>query len=635
VKGGKHLVGSNQYDGELTRLDETYRAALRADVRKLKAAFGGASEASIIAVGSGGSFTVASLIAALHEFYTGRVSRPSTPLEIICNPTLAASSPVFFVSAEGKNPDVLEGLERARLYSARAIHVLTNRTNTPLSARAAELTDISVHEFALVEKDGFLATNSLLFDAIVVVRAYSELDNEKGNLPATINDLKLIDNSIKNWKRKAETFVQETVKRRGLIIIHSPLMRPVAADLESKLSEAALLYCQVVDLRSFAHGRHLWLAERSSDCTILAIIDCSLKKLWDRTRALLPEGFPVLAMEFGPSNPADILTGLVAAMHFVASVAKNVGKDAGRAQVPDFGRELHYLPYEGLIELPDHNAEREERSKYEVLGARWPSPKLIGKIERASNEFRSDLKKQTFRSVVFDYDGTLCRSQQIDAAPSEVILEHVRRLIDGGVLVGIASGRGGSIQEHLRERLPESDWSKVLLGLYNGGWLADVGAEPPGQIERETDEFLSHVIRIVGKLKDLGVPIETIRATHPYQVSIRFRDGVRPDTMWFVIADALRQAGLDLMKVVHSKHSVDVLNSGVNKSHLVAKIIQEFKIDPYHVLTMGDEGAWPGNDASLLEHRFSLSVDIPSRRLDRGWKLAPAHRRDVDATLWY
>ena len=50
---------------------------------------------------------------------------------------------------------------------------------------------------------------------------------------------------------------------------------------------------------------------------------------------------------------------------------------------------------------------------------------------------------------------------------------------------------------------------------------------------------------------------------------------------------------------------------------------------------MGDQGAWPGNDATLLEHRFSLSVDMPSRRIDRGWKLAPEHKRDVDATLWY
>ena len=87
--------------------------------------------------------------------------------------------------------------------------------------------------------------------------------------------------------------------------------------------------------------------------------------------------------------------------------------------------------------------------------------------------------------------------------------------------------------------------------------------------------------------------------------------------------------------MVRSKHSVDILANGVSKSRVIASIIQNDKIDPYEILTMGDQGAWPGNDAALLEHRFSLSVDMPSRRLDRGWKLAPAEKRDVDATLWY
>jgi hypothetical protein len=97
----------------------------------------------------------------------------------------------------------------------------------------------------------------------------------------------------------------------------------------------------------------------------------------------------------------------------------------------------------------------------------------------------------------------------------------------------------------------------------------------------------------------------------------------------------LRQAGLDLSTMVRSKHSVDILAKGVSKSALVASIIQCNKIDPYQILTMGDQGAWPGNDAALLEHRYSISVDMPSRRLDRGWKLAPAEKRDVDAALWY
>ena len=69
-----------QYDSELQHLEKTYIAAMGADVSRLKAAIAGASESSVIGVGSGGSFTVASLLCNLHEAYTGRVSRPSTPL---------------------------------------------------------------------------------------------------------------------------------------------------------------------------------------------------------------------------------------------------------------------------------------------------------------------------------------------------------------------------------------------------------------------------------------------------------------------------------------------------------------------------------------------------------------------------
>jgi hypothetical protein len=78
------------YDQELERLSETYERARLAEIEQLKIGIVNASEASIIGVGSGGSYTIASLLCTLHETYTGRVSRPSTPLEIISNPTLAA-----------------------------------------------------------------------------------------------------------------------------------------------------------------------------------------------------------------------------------------------------------------------------------------------------------------------------------------------------------------------------------------------------------------------------------------------------------------------------------------------------------------------------------------------------------------
>lgn len=203
----------SHYQKELENLNTTYQAALSADVERLKSAIAGASELSIIGVGSGGSFTVASLLCNLHEAYTGRVSRPSTPLEIICNPTLASASPVFLISAEGKNPDIVEALFRARRHSARSVHVLTNREDSPLTQSIAELTDISTHTFALSQKDGYLATNSLLMDAVVVARAYGELDGEKTPFPQSINELTLNEQPISEWIETAVDFLKEVANK--------------------------------------------------------------------------------------------------------------------------------------------------------------------------------------------------------------------------------------------------------------------------------------------------------------------------------------------------------------------------------------------------------------------------------------
>lgn len=623
----------SRYQSELNQLSATYAAAMTADVTHLKEAIAGSSESSIIGVGSGGSFTVASLLCNLHETYTGRVSRPSTPLEIICNPTLASSSPVFLISAEGKNPDITEALDRARHHSARQVHVLTNRTSSPLMKAVSHLLDVRAHIFELQEKDGYLATNSLLLDAVLVARAYSELDDGANALPATIDELRLGGQTVSEWIQSSANFVEAATQRGAVVVTYSPLLHPIAADLESKLSEGALLHCQLADLRSFAHGRHLWLAERPNDIAILALMEPSLGELWDKMSALFPGEVPMYAMPLKGALPKDLIAGLIGQMYLVQEIAARLGKDPGRPDVPKFGRDIYYIDLPSVIPEPVERVSAAEQSKFDVLGARWPSQRRRSGMGRARDAFLDSLAQQTFRAVVFDYDGTLTASQRKTAPPSAPVIDHLTRLTDAGVLVGIASGRGNSIQEELAKVLPSATLNKLQLGLYNGGWIGT--ASTPLAVPDGTVEFLSHVTRIARKLKSLGVPIERIKPTHPYQVSIRFRDGLPTDEMWFVVADALRQAGLTTETLLRSKHSVDVLSPGVSKSGLIAHIIQQDKIDPHQILTVGDQGAWPGNDVSLLEHRFSLSVDLPSRRLDRGWKLAPGHKRDVDATLWY
>jgi len=286
-------------------------------------------------------------------------------------------------------------------------------------------------------------------------------------------------------------------------------------------------------------------------------------------RSKFPSGIPTLTMPLSGADPVHLIAGLVAQMHPVAAVGRELGADPGRPEVPTYGREIHYANLQDVIPLPLSAGPSEEQSKYEVLGAHWPSQRDHGTMRRAARAFADSTRAQRFKAVVFDYDGTLCSSQSKDGPPPPNVVEHLVRLMRGGIVVGIASGRGGSIQKCLSDVLPPDVLPKIRLGLYNGGWISSADAPPIPR--EETSELLSHVTRIVVRLKSLGVPILTHRTTHPYQVSVRFREGLATDSMWSVIADALRQAGLDLSTMVRSKHSVDILAHGVSKSALVVQ----------------------------------------------------------------
>ena len=248
-------------------------------------------------------------------------------------------------------------------------------------------------------------------------------------------------------------------------------------------------------------------------------------------------------------------------------------------------------------------------------------------MHRTADLVRSSLSNRTFRALVFDYDGTISSSNRRDIPPTCQVSGHLQKLTNHGIVVGIASGRGDFIQQQLPLALPKDRWPNIKLGLFNGGWIGDLSSEIPQP--NQTSEFLNHVTRIIHNLKHAGVPIDVVRLYHPHQVSVRFRAGIEAHGMWFVIVDALRQAGVDFSNVVRSRHSVDILAPGISKSKLITHLVKSHKLDPYQVVTMGDQGAWPGNDSSLLDHKFSLSVATPSRKLDRGCKF----QRHINAML--
>ena len=53
------------------------------------------------------------------------------------------------------------------------------------------------------------------------------------------------------------------------------------------------------------------------------------------------------------------------------------------------------------------------------------------------------------------------------------------------------------------------------------------------------------------------------------------------------------------------------------------------------ILRIGDKGAWPGNDAEMLDHPLGLTVDEASPSRHHCWGLAPAGVKGLQATLYY
>src|SRR5204863_471956 len=104
----------------------------------------------------------------------------------------------------------------------------------------------------------------------------------------------------------------------------------------------------------------------------------------------------------------------------------------GRPDVPQFGRDLHYIDLPKLIPPITEPLDHGEQAKYEVLGARWPSIERHGAMKRALESFEAGLEQQVFRAIVFDYDGTLCSSQRHDNPPPQPIVQQLCRLINAG-----------------------------------------------------------------------------------------------------------------------------------------------------------------------------------------------------------
>lgn len=628
--GAEKIMGI-RYSTELSKLGDTYAWAYQVPIESLIAAVSASSHLPLLGVGSGGSFSAAHLACYLHQHHTGMISKPVTPLDLVSSPVHLGSLSTMILSAGGSNADIISALDNAAQREARRLIVLCLRQGSALSRLAKSYRFVNLLELNPPSaKDGFLATNSLLAFAVLLIRAYNCAFSASETLPSTFERLFSVNSSYHAFIDDLLASCTPLWERETLVVLHGPTVSTAAVDLESKFSEAALGNVQLADFRNFAHGRHHWLAKHESRTGVLAIFAMDERRIAERTLRLIPSTVPLAKICLPHVGPTASVAALVALFHLVGAAGAQRGIDPGRPGVPEFGRRIYSLRV--AYRARDTAKSPEVTAIARKLGCDVTvaeTCKALPMWRDAYRRFLENLGRASFGAILFDYDGTLCDEEDRFSGPREVIFRQLTRLLRAAIVVGIATGRGKSVREALRKGLPKKLWQNVYLGYYNGSDVGNLGDDSHPAVSTVSNESLNAI------LKDISQhPVISILAKwepRPTQISVQPKSAAYANFVWQVLQPLAQAHGL---RVVRSSHSVDVLQKGVSKRSLLAHLHDRVS-SGIDVLPIGDKGQWPGNDYDLLSTPHSLSVDEVSADPNSCWNLAPAGHRGVQATLDY
>lgn len=593
------------YERELEELPRTYAAALEADVSPLREALAPAGEGPALYVGTGGTTPLARLAAGCHEEVFGHVARAVTPLELITGPSLQRTSVVFF-SARARHPDALRVLQYLAEHPQKHAAVVTHR-------RAGEVADVVRGAATVVTlppptiPEGFLATNSVLAMATAVLRAFGG----DGMLGA--------DDLAAGWHLPLPEG-----SRCNIIALHTPSLAAVASDIETRCHEIGLAAVQTSDLRNFAHGRHTGAAHRAGSTTVVVMSDQGGHRLAERTLRALPSDFEILDWSPPGNTSAATLCGLVGSMRLTAALGTRRGVDPARPRVPLFGRKLYHLNAP-----PARHHSGPVATKARASGAGALGRDLAEAYGRAYVDWRRDLSRAHIRGIVLDYDGTIVATGRRRQPPDDEVQREIVRLLELGVDLAFASGRGQSLHSGLREWLPREHWAQVSVGLYNGAVRCNLVDELP---ELRTPSPL--MTEVATRLEAMPAASLIALTARRAQVTAEVRPGA-----WFnagrladLTREALARAPALPTKVVQSGHSVDVVAADTSKVSVLQDLVA--RVGRQSVLAIGDQGDLGGNDFDLLAaHKWSISLDRCSADPTRCWYTDERGRRGPTALV--
>lgn len=613
------------YQSEINALEQTYTEAIDADVTPIADFIASLAGRGLLAVGSGGSLVSASLMAQLHETAFRTVSRALTPLEFLEREGLWSRTGVALLSARGANKDILTAARSAQLSEPRALLGICNAVGSRLSQVLGPQHTFELHPS--FGKDGFLATNSLLASCVAISKAYA-LASEAPPLSPSLREV--LGDGLGGYQSSLTASIKHLLRPRTLHIIYAGPGRLAAMDLESRLSESALANSTISDIRNFGHGRHLWLAKRPDDSAVLFIHGPASTSLVKRTQRLLPKSIPTASIDLRFDDGRGVIQGLVGTILIVAAYGEAQSLDPGRPSVPDFGRAIFSVPMKtGKAADDDGDLVAVERK----LDAAFATSEQFDYYKGREQAFREALEAALFRALVMDYDGTCITGRDRLKVPDKALKAALKPLLEAGIIVGFATGRGDSIFSSLREIVLDSHSKHVILALHNGTVIADLKGSVLASCNTGSEQSEGLTI-FAAAFETAGLGMFASIRTHAGQHSIIPRSQAQGRWLVRAITELCEAKSLPL-SVRSSGHSIDVVPRGLDKARILEYLKATHGILASAVLCIGDQGGTPGNDFLLLNAPHGLSVDRVSASTENCWNLSERGKAGPDATIAY
>jgi fructoselysine-6-P-deglycase FrlB-like protein len=579
-----------------------------------------------IAIGSGGSAVTAHFFARCRTTLGLGYTLVMTPMEFVMAMDEWADADIWLFSAGASNPDIAAAFRTAAASRCHRIQLMTTRSDGATAVGAANHPRVDIHLMPVADpKDGFLATHSMIAMVAGLLMASDALtESPQGRRTAEY----LENRATELLSQPAEEAAGGFQPGDTVIVLHDPQVAAVAVLIETSLWETGIAPIQRTDFRNFAHGRHVWAARHPETMYALALTTRETEGSWHPIMAAMPRGIRRGAIDLGHGGRMANAIGIVHGLAVIARLGELAGIDPGKPGRGPFAEAIYDNP--SLNELA---GQLTHPVRHKAAARLLHDPLEEGGIsicEIGSNRLR-DLAKTHFVGVVLDYDGTVVPNQPIEArlgAPNKDVMDELVRLVDSGVQVGFATGRGKSAGIRLREALPTRIHRNILIGYYNGAHVrtldVDIRQDRPEAHAGIAD--FSRWLLAAGLLRDGASPDVGL-----VQMAIDHAEVVDPARFLEQVAQCPQIMDKSL-EVRRSHHSFDIVPRDTSKRR-VAKALAERAGEPTGlVIGIGDSGSPIGNDYELLCVHHGFSVGSVCGSYEGTWTIFGSRLSGPDAT---